>query len=131
MVQHQLSNELESMIKKKEVQAGPSGNSPQPVPAADPAVYVFAMFGSLLFWAVNHMTSGALSIIPGHPTIDDIIVGIIIGVFIMYSKLKKIRKLQEIQEIQEDLAHQEKQKADQFSTDLLQRHLAHSNDINV
>ena len=107
MVEHQAANELENMMEKKKVQAGASGNPSQPVPAADPAVYVIGMFGALFFWAVNHMSSGALSIIPGHPIIDAVIVGTIIGVFIMCSKLRKSRKLQEIQEIQEDLAHQE------------------------
>ena len=101
------------------------------IPIVDLEACIFGLWGASLFWAVNQMSGGALSIIPGYPALDDFIVGVIIGVFMMLSRFKKVRKLQEIQEIQEDLAHQEKQKADQFSTDLLQRHLAHSNDINV
>ena len=107
MFQHRVSNKPENIMEKEEVQTGTSRSTPQVAPAADPMVYVIGMAGTLFFWAVNHMSSGALSIISGYPTIDAIIVGTIIGVFIMYSKLKKIRKLREIQEIQEDLAHQE------------------------
>ena len=109
MIQHQVSNELNNMIKGTDRKADNSRNSPADTPAADLVPCVFGMFGAMFFWAVNHLTGGALSIIPGHPVLDTIIVGIIIGVFIMYSRFKKIRKLQEIQSIQEDLACQEEE----------------------
>ena len=109
MIQHQVSNELQNMIKKTDGKADSSRNSPADIPAADLIPCVFGMLGAMFFWAVNHLTGGALSIIPGHPVLDTIIAGIIIGVFIMYSRFKKIRKLQEIQEIQQDLACQKEE----------------------
>ena len=111
MVQHQVLNELNNMLKGTDEKADNSRISPVGVPATDLVPCVFGMICAMFFWAFNHLTRGALSIIPGHPALDTVIVGIIIGVFIMYTRFKKNRKLQEIQEIQKDLVNQEEEDA--------------------
>ena len=81
------------------------------IPIVDLEACIFGVWGASLFWAANQMSGGALSIIPGYPALDNFIVGVITGVFMMLSRFKKVRNLQEIQEIQENLAWQEEKES--------------------
>ena len=77
--------------------------------SVDPMVVVFGLLAAFFFWALNHLTGGALTIFPGHPELDPIITGAVIGVYFMYRRLKKEQDLQDIKEIQDHLADRKKQ----------------------
>ena len=93
----------ESIVQTKETPDTSTGSL-----SVDPMVVLFSLFGALFFWALNHLTGGALTIIPGHPDLDPIITGAVIGVYFMYRRLKKEQDLKDIKEIQDHLADQKK-----------------------
>ncbi len=110
MVSRRGLKELETIAKETDIKAGEPDNTPKNLVDADPAPFAIGLVGFLFVWAVNHLMPGTITIIPGHPVLDAVIIGAIIGVFVMFRRFKKVRDLQEIREIQEELAPQEEEK---------------------
>ena len=110
MVSRRGLRELENIANETDIKAAEPDNTPKNLVDADPVPFAIGLVAFLFVWAVNHLMPGTITIIPGHPVLDAVIIGAIIGVFVMFRRFKKARNLQEIREIQEELAPQEEEK---------------------
>ena len=61
----------------------------------------------LVYWSINCLWPGSLSIIPGAPLADTLIVGAIVGVFLSLHRLKNKQTADIAREIQENIAASE------------------------
>ena len=100
--------ELQRMPQKADTQAETDRSPSKNILAADPAAFIIGAVCILFVWAINYFRPGTITIIPGYPFLDAVIIGCVIGVLIMLRRLKAAGKKQEIEEIQEALLSREK-----------------------
>ena len=78
----------------------------EPIPDS-PYFLTIVIISVLVYWSINYLWPGSLSIIPGAPLVDLLIVGAIVGVFLSLHRLNNRQTEDMAREIQENIAASE------------------------
>ena len=113
LADRQGAKDLQEITGKTDVREDKPRNSAKSVLSENLTALIIGPLCASFVLALNHMNPGMISIIPGCPFLDAVIIGAVVCVLIIMCHRIKARHIKEIKDIQQNLTNPESEPGDE------------------